>query len=193
MRVSAKEADQKVKSLSDSARAVRRVGRTVIIPHKFSPEGEPLDEESFNPQRDLSKLSMTDFTLLHSLQEHGWNLEKVADKLGMEEAEIKKRYKRLQYFEFEAKRAQALAAIASPDFITAQHLDNVYTNKLDDGQRDSLKELAKITGAYKQAPVSQTNIFNMPQLTAEQESQLRAIGDSIAMKKNAIPAEQIHA
>lgn len=189
MDISAQEADDLAAKHSDRARTIKRVGRDIFIPHKFKPSGEVISEESFVPARDLSRLSMTDFAILCALQENSWNIEKVSKKLGLDKEEIRKKFKRLQYFEFEAKRAQALAAIASPEFIAAKHVDNVYTNTLDDGQRDSLKELAKITGAYKQAVVSQTNIFNMPQLTPEQEAQLRAIGDDIAMKKSAIPAE----
>lgn len=191
MELSAQEADHLASKNSDRARKVSRVGRTFLVPHKFDPSGSPLTEESFIPARDLSKLSMNDFLLLDALQEVGWNLEKASVKANMDLESAKRRFKRLQYFEFEAKRAHALAQVATPEFITSQHLDNVFTNTLQDGQRDSLKELAKITGAYKQAAVSQTNIFNMPQLTPEQEAALREIGDSIAMKKNAIPAEVV--
>lgn len=191
MDISAQEAEQLSEKNSDRARKTRRVGRNFLVPHKFDPSGQPLTEESFLPARDLSLLSMLDYSLLDALQNTGWNLEKSCAKLGMEPEEARRRFKRLQYFEFEAKRAQALAAVATPEFITAQHIDNVYTNTLDDGQRDSLRELAKITGAYKQTNVSQTNIFNLPVLTPEQEAQLRAIGDSIAMKKSAINAEVV--
>lgn len=193
MELSAEEADKLATQGSDRARKVRRVGRTFLVPHKFSPTGEVLDEETFKPARDLSQLSLPDFALLASLQETGWDIVKSAKALDMDPEAAKRRFKRLQYFEFEAKRSQALAQIASPDFITAKHVDNVYSNTLDDGQRDSLRELAKITGAYKQAVLAQTNIFNMPSLTPEQEAALREIGDSIAMKKNAIPAEVAHA
>lgn len=189
MNISAQEADKLAAKHSDRARKVTRVGRTFLIPHKFDPSGAPLTEETFLPARDLSKLSMDDFALLDALQDAGWNLDKACEQIAMDPDSGKRRWKRLQYFKFEEKRAHALAVVATPDLITAKHLENVYTGTLDDGQRDSLKELAKITGAYKQAPVNQTNIFNMPVLTPEQESQLRAIGDEIAMKKNAIPGE----
>lgn len=189
MEISVPRADKMVQKHSDRSRKVRRVGKDVFVPHKFDPTGDPLSEETFNPKRDLSRLSLEDFALLDAMVDSGWRMEKACAKIGMEMEEAVRRYKRISYFEFEEKRSKALAATASPDFIAAKHLDNVFTNVLDDGQRDSLKELAKITGAYKQIAVNQTNIFNMPVLTPEQEAQLRSIGDEIAMKKSAIPTE----
>lgn len=192
MDISAHDADKLADTQSDSARKTRRLGRSFLVPHKFSPDGEALTEDTFLPARDLQRLSMLDFSLLQALQELGWNIEKSADRIGMDLESAKRRFKRLQYFQFESRRAQALSQVATPEFITAQHVGNVYTNTLDDGQRDSLRELAKITGAYKQTIVTQNNVFNLPaQLTPEQEAALRAIGDDIAMKKNAIPAEVV--
>lgn len=191
MHLSAQEADHLAAKNSDRARKIKRVGRTFLVPHKFSPSGQPLTEETFVPGRDLSKLSMDDFCLLDALQECGWNVENAAVRANMPSDEAKRRYKRLRYFEFEVERSQALAVVATPEFITAKHVDNVYTNTLDDGQRDSLKELTKILGLNKQTVVAQTNIFNMPTLTPEQEAQLQEIGDSIAMKKSAVLSEAL--
>lgn len=192
MELTAQEADKLAQKLSDRSRKVSRHGRTFLVPHKFTPSGDPISEETFNPRRDLSKLSLNDFALLAALQESGWKIEVASKKVGMDLEEAKRRYKRISYFEFEEKRAKSLAAVASPDFIAAKHVDNVFTNELEDGQRDSLKELAKISGAYKQTIVSQTNVFNLPaSLSPAEEAALKELGDKIAMRKNAIPVETI--
>lgn len=173
-----------VKQFSDRSRKTTRKGSQFFVPHKFSPAGEVLDESNFNPRRDLSRLSLDDFRLLAALQEKKWDFTAACKELLIDETDARKRYKKLSYFEFEDKKAQALAAVATPAFVTSQNIEGFYRDHLSDGQRDHLKELAKISGAYK--PTTTLNLsvsaFVKPQLSPEEEQKTREFFDTIAIQ-----------
>lgn len=176
------EADKAVRKMSDKARKSVRVGKQLIVPHKFKESGEAVTQENFNPKTDLSKLNQKHWQFLEIFQRNNWNMDEACKETGLAIDDVKKMYKKVQYFEFEANRQKALAAVLSPDFVTAKHVDNVFTNQLEDGQRDSLKELAKISGAYK--PTTSVNInaniYQMPKMTPEQENELKIFADRMA-------------
>jgi hypothetical protein len=153
-----------------------------IVTHKFTPDGDVVDESNFNPKRDLSRLSVDDFRLLSALQEKKWDVKAAAESSGLDPAWAEKRLKKLSYFEFEDKKAQALAAVANPAFVTAKNVEGFFADNLSDGQRDHLKELAKITGAYKPTTNLNLNVnaFVKPLLSPEQEKATREFFDTIA-------------
>ena len=171
-----------VKRFSDRSRRVSKKGDQFFVPHKFTPAGDIVDESNFNPKRDLSRLSLDDFRLLAALQEAKWDCEKACKACGQDLEKARGRLKKLSYFEFEDKKAQALAAVVTPAFVASQNVEGFYRDHLSDGQRDHLKELAKISGAYK--PTTTLNLsvsaFVKPQLTPEQEKATREFFDTIA-------------
>lgn len=171
-----------VRQFSDKSRKSRRVGSQFIIPHKFTPEGAVLDNSNFDPRRDISRLSLEDFRLLAALQEKKWDQKAACESIGADLEASQRRLKKLSYFEFEDKKSLALAAVVSPAFVTAKNVEGFFTDSLSDGQRDHLKELAKITGAYK--PTTNVNLnvnaFVKPQLSPEQEKATREFFDTIA-------------
>jgi hypothetical protein len=174
------EAKRLVNRFSDRSRHVQRARKKFMVPHKFTDDGTVIDTTNFDPRIHLSCLDQDDFRLLAALQDKRWDLPSAAAFCKMDLAIASKRMKRLNYFEFEDKRAASLAAIATPDFVAAKNLEGFYTDQFTDGQRDHLKELAKITGSYKQqAPTNQVNVFNI-NLTPEQEAQLKPVFDAIA-------------
>lgn len=172
-----------VKQFSDRSRKTSRKGKQFIVPHKFTPQGDVLTNDNFNPKRDLSRLSLDDFRLLAALQKKGWDLKAACEDCQIDVEVAQRKLKKLSYFEFEDKKAKALAAVATPAFVTAQNVEGFYQDHLTDGQRDHLKELAKITGAYKNTATQvniQQNFLQVPQFTPEQEQELRKVFDTIA-------------
>lgn len=176
-----------VKQFSDKARKTVRKGSNFYVPHKFTPSGDIVDESNFNPRRDISKLDLDDFKLLAELQNKKWDFQAACKALNVDLESSQKRYKKLSYFEFEDKKSQALAAVATPAFVTAKNIEGLYADNLSDGQRDHLKELAKITGAYKPTTNLNVNVhaFVKPQLSPEQEKATREFFDTIASQENA--------
>lgn len=181
------ETKKLVRQFSDRSRKTKRVGSQFIIPHKFTPDGDVLDDSNFNPRRDLSRLSLDDFRLLAALQEKKWDFKAACESAQLDPDVFQKRLKKLSYFEFEDKKANALAAVANPAFVTAKNVEGFYTDALSDGQRDHLKELAKITGAYKPSTNINLNVnaFVKPQLSPEQEKATREFFDTIATENAA--------
>lgn len=171
-----------VKQFSDRSRKTVRQGEKFFVPHKFTPSGDVIDESNFNAKRDLSRLSLDDFRLLAAFQESKWDFIKACEACGMDLDAAQKRLKKLSYFEFEDKKAKSLAAVATPAFVTSKNVEGFFQDNLSDGQRDHLKELAKITGAYK--PTTNVNLnvnaFVKPQLSPEQEKATREFFDTIA-------------
>lgn len=169
-----------VKKFSDRSRKTKRVGSQFIVPHKFSPAGDVIDTSNFDAKRDISRLSLDDFRLLAALQETKWDFKAACESIHVDQDVAQKRYKKLSYFEFEDKKAQALAAVATPAFVASQNVEGFYRDHLSDGQRDHLKELAKISGAYK--PTTNINVnhnvFQMPVMTPEEMKRLKDIGDN---------------
>lgn len=175
-------ADDVVKDFSDKARKSKRIGTEIFIPHKFKGDGEVVTQENFNPKTDLSKLNQKHWLLLSIFQKNGWNLEAACKESGLELADVKKIHKKIQYFEFEEKRQEALAALLNPTFIKSKHVDNVFTNTLEEGQLKSLDQLAKIEGMHKTTSVNlHAHVFQRPPMTPEQEEATRKFFDNIAL------------
>lgn len=172
-----------IRKFSDRSRKTVKDGKQFIVPHKFTPSGEVLDESNFNAKRDISRLTLDDFRLLSALQEKKWDFKAACEFLDIDPAKAERRYKKLSYFEFEDKKAMALAAVATPAFVTAKNVEGFYTDALTDGQRDHLKELAKITGAYKNTTNVNVNFnaFVRPEMTPEDEKKTREFFDTIAI------------
>lgn len=176
------EAKALVRQFSDKSRKSTRVGKQFIIPHKFTPSGDVINDSNFDVKRDISRLTMDDFRLLGALQEKKWDQKAACESLGVDLEASQKRLKKLSYFEFEDKKAQALAAVVTPAFVTAKNVEGFFQDNLSDGQRDHLKELAKISGAYKPTTNLNVNVnaFVKPQLSPEQEKATREFFDTIA-------------
>jgi hypothetical protein len=171
-----------VRKFSDRSRKVVKFGKQFVVPHKFTPSGEVVDNSNFDIKRDISRLTLDDFRLLSALQEKKWDFKAACESLGLDTEQATRRYKKLSYFEFEDKKSLALAAVVTPAFVTAKNVEGLFADNLSDGQRDHLKELAKISGAYK--PTTNVNLnvnaFVRPQLTPEQEKATREFFDTIA-------------
>jgi pyridoxine 5'-phosphate synthase PdxJ len=176
-----------VKKFSDKARTVQLKGNQFTVPHKFTPDGEVINESNLDARRDISRLNLEDFRLLAALQDHGWDLKAAAESVGQEVTQAQQRYKKLSYFKFEEQKSQSLAAVASASFVTAKNVEGFYQDNLSDGQRDHLKELAKITGAYKPTTNINMNVsaFVKPQLSPEAEKATREFFDTIATQDHA--------
>lgn len=174
------------KEVSDKSRKAARVGRRFVIPRKFDNKGVPLTQETFDARKHLKLLDLDELRFLHHWRGSGWDVAKAILKTGCSDAWATKTIRKVQVFKDEDERIKALADVPTPDWIAAKHVENVHEAKLDDSQRDSLKELAKITGAYKQQNIQITNnVFNLPELSADQEAKLKAVYDTIAIEGNA--------
>lgn len=172
-----------VSQFSDRSRKTSQKGKQFIVPHKFTPSGEVLDESNFNAKRDISRLSLDDFRLLAALQDKKWDVKAACESAGQDLEKATRRLKKLSYFEFEEKKALALAAVATPAFVASKNVEGFYADNLSDGQRDHLKELAKISGAYKPTTNINLNVsaFVKPQLSPEEEQKTREFFDTIAI------------
>lgn len=170
------------KAFNDRSRKVRIRGRRAVVPMKFDRRGEPVTKDT--PAKDIviKNLTLTDINFLYH-----WRATEFKDaSAACQKAEIsldqaERLAKKLACFREEDSKVKALAEIPTPSWIAAKHVENVYEGgkTLEDSSRDSLKELAKISGAYKtQASVSITqNVFNLPKLSPEAEAELRKIAD----------------
>jgi len=171
--------------VSDASRKIARVGNDYYVPQKFDDEGVPLTPETFDIRIHLKKLKLTDLAFLKVYRESGWDEDEALKKSGLSHDQAKRLITKLAVFKDEEERVRALADIPSTTWITAKHVENILDGgKLEESERDSLKELAKMQGAYKtQATVNiQTNVFNMPSISAEQEAKLRSFADAIAVE-----------
>lgn len=165
---------------SDKSRKVAQLGRQFLVPHKFKESGEVVSQENYQAKNDLSRLTLHDFRFLAAWRSCGWDAEKAAEKTGLDPETARKLAKKLEYFPFEEAQAKALAAIPDTNWITSKHVENVYQGgKLNDSERDSLKELSKIRGSYKTtAAISLTqNVFNLPQLSPDVEAKFKALAE----------------
>jgi hypothetical protein len=169
-------------ALSDRSRKIKPQGRSAaLVPLKFDSKGELLNSQSFDARKHLKRLSLLDLRFLKAWRASAWNLEEAAKKSDMALEVARRLAKRLAVFKLEDERVQTLADIPSTPWIAAQHVENSYTGELDDSQRDSLKELAKIQGSYKpQNPTVQNNVFIMPQMSADQQKAAREFFDTLA-------------
>lgn len=176
------EAASLVRNIEDGSRKVAKASGKYLVPLKFDDNGTPLSAETFDPAKHLKRLSLDDLRFLHEWRAKDWDHIAVCKSLDIDLAKAEKLVKRLQAFREEDAFTKALAEVPSPSWIAAKHVENVFGNKLEDSQRDSLKELAKITGAYK--PTTNVNInanvLQMPELTPEQAKKAREFFDTIA-------------
>lgn len=174
---------------SDKSRRVVRTGGRFLVPQKFDDEtGEPLTAETFDVRKHLKSLNLNEIRFLKIWRETGWNDAEAANKACLTDDQAKRLVRKLVVFKREEERVKALADVPTPEWITAKHTENVFEGRLSDSQRDSLKELAKITGSYKQQNIQiQNNVFNLPALSPEQEAKLKEVYDTIAM--DASPGE----
>lgn len=169
-----------LQEVTDRARKPIKMGRNVLVPLKFEDEGELLTQETFEVKKHLKTLTMSDLRFLQSWRKHGWNTDKACEELCVPIEKVKRLVAKLEVFREEDARTKALSEIPTPAWIQAKHVENVYQGGvLEDSERDSLKELAKISGAYKtQASVNQTiNIFQMPKLSPEAAKKLKEFAD----------------
>lgn len=181
-----KQSSNLLKGLNDRARKVTIRGKQAIVPLKFDADGNPATQDRLI----FKRLSLNDLRFLQVWRDASWDIEKARQQTQIDEHKVEVLVRKLACFREEDARVKALCQIPTPQWISAAHVQNIYEGgALDDSSHKSLQELAKIEGAYKQTVVSQTNIFNMPQLTPEEEAALKAVGDRLAMQKNAIPAE----
>lgn len=174
------ELKQLAKKFKDKSRPrIHIVGRKALIPHKVKPSGEVVTKENLDIAVDLSCLDLNDLRFLDAWKDCGWNMEKACEKVGFTLALGKRCYEKVKYFEFEDKKIKTLAKVPTVDFVTAKNFEGFVQDNLSDGQRDHLKELAKITGAYKNtASLTITqNVFNLPKLTPEVEAEFKALAE----------------
>lgn len=177
------EEKQLVKEVTDRSRKPIQKGTNVFVPLKFDADGTLLDENSFDARKHLKRLSLDDLRFLQAWRAASWNTAAACEKLGVDQAEVKRLVAKLSVFRDEDARTRTLAEIPTPAWISAKHVENIYDGgTLEDSQRDSLKELAKISGAYKTASTIniQTNIFQMPKLTPEAAAKLKEFADAQA-------------
>lgn len=178
------EEKQLVQEVTDRARPrPLKKGNTYLVPQKFDDAGELLDENTFDARKHLKRLSLDDLRFLQAWRAAGWDTQKACDKLGVDSAQVKRVVAKLAAFRDEDVRTKSLAEIPTPAWISAKHVENIYDGgRMEDSQRDSLKELAKISGAYKTAATVniQTNIFQMPRLTPEAAAKLKEFADAQA-------------
>jgi hypothetical protein len=180
------ESKKLVAEFSDRSRKAVLSGNKALIPLKYDDQGEILTEETFDIRKHLKRLSLLDLRFLKMWRDCQWDTAKACEKSGIDPKKAERLAKRLQCFREEEARTKALAEIPTPSWVAAKHLENVYSNELEDGQRDSLKELAKITGAYK--PTTSVSVqvsLEKPAWTPEQEAKLREVYDTIEIKTNA--------
>lgn len=186
------ETKQLLTEVSDRSRKPIHRGKEVLVPLKFDDDGELLTQQTFDARKHLKRLSMDDLRFLKAWREAEWNTEKACEKTGFEIKKAERLAKRLQVFRDEDAQTKALAEIPTPSWISAKHVENVYNGgEMEDSERDSLKELAKISGAYKTAAVVniQHNVFNLPSLAPEDEAKVRALADSLAIETQIVDAD----
>ena len=172
------------KKFSDLSRKAILNGNTLVIPHKVKNSGVIVTHENFDARVDLSKLSLKDLAFLETWMDTGWDFEKTCRELGITEDQAKWSYNKVRYFEFEDKKVKALAKVPTPEFVAAKNLEGFYRDNYSDGQRDHLKELAKITGAYKPTVSINAQVqLEKPDWTPEQEAKLREVYDTIALEE----------
>lgn len=119
-----------------------------------------------------------------------WDVVEATKVIGLPPERVAKLVKKLQCFRNEDAQVKALAEIPTPNWIAAKHVENVYNGgSLDESEHKSLQELAKIEGAYKQqAPSTQINIWNLPDLAPEQNAKLKEVFDAVAMENPDVAA-----
>lgn len=168
------------KAVNDKARKIKVRGPDAIVPLKFDTAGDVVTESTPPDRIILKRLSLRDLEFLQKWRNSNWDVEKTIQdaKINFEDAE--RLVKKLQCFREEDAKVKALSEIPTQAWIAAKHVENVYEGgRLAESEHKSLSELAKISGAYKnanQTSVSITqNVFNFPKISPETEAQLKAI------------------
>ncbi len=154
-----------------------------LVPTKYDTDGNLLTEATPDAKKTAKFITLHDWKFLECWRRHDWDTQKAQDELGFSREQVKRLVKRVAVFKDEEVKDKALAAIPTPTWVQARHVENIFSDgKLGDSERDSLKELAKISGAYKNtAQVNiQQNIFQMPELGAAQQKALQELADKIA-------------
>jgi hypothetical protein len=174
-------------SWSDRARRSVRVGKTTLIPAKFDKQGVPVGPQTKDPVKLIKMLDQRELMFLNLYRSTGWNVNETMLKSGLSETECKRILRKVEDLKDEEPRIKALADIPTTPFIMAKHMENLDKGSLNDSQRDSLKELAKIQGSYKNTNQIniQNNVFNLPKVDPETAAKLKAIGDA------AVDVEQV--
>lgn len=179
-----------LKEVTDRSRKPIQQGKDVLVPLKFDVDGELLTKETFDARTHLKRLSLDDLRFLKAWRDSGWDTEKALAAVGAPPDKAKRLVVKLQAFRDEDAHTKALAEIPTQSWISAKHVENVYNGgQMQDSERDSLKELAKIAGAYKTAATVniQHNVFNIPALTRDQEARVKALADSLAVEAEVVP------
>lgn len=170
-----------VKKWSDKSRKVARKGsNTFLVPHKFTPDLEVRQPED---QIVLSKLTLADFRFLDAWRDSGWDILAACKKLDISTELAEKSYKKVRYFQDEDAKVQALSKVPTANWVAAKHTENIINGgQLNDSQRDSLKETAKIVGAYKPTTSIQVqaHVLQMPQMSPEQAKAAKEFFDKLA-------------
>lgn len=172
-----------IQEVSDRVRKVIQKGKEVLVPLKFDDRGELLTQDTFDIQKHFKRLSMDDLRFLQAWRKAEWNVQVAIKNSAVSDDKAERLIKKLQIFRDEDAQVKALAEIPTTAWIQAKHVENVYNGgQLEDSERDSLKELAKMSGAYKTSSTVniQTNIFQMPQLSPEAMVKLKEFADSQA-------------
>lgn len=173
-------------AVNDGARNIKIRDTRPIIPLKFDKEGKTATDST----RILKRLTLDDLRFLQAWRESSWDIVKATESTGMIPAKVERLVKKLQVFRDEDAKVKALAEIPTPDWIAAKHVENVYNGgTLEESEHKSLAELAKIEGAYKQqAPNTQINIWNLPELPPEQTAKLKEVFDTVALENPDVAA-----
>jgi hypothetical protein len=169
------------KAFNDRSRKITLRGKSAVVPLKFDRKGQPVTESTNLRDLILKRLTLTDIEFLYHWRANEFkDANKACTEAGISLDHAERLAKKLSCFREEDAKVRALAEIPTPTWIAAKHVENVYDKgSLEDSERDSLKELAKISGAYKtQASVTFTqNVFNLPKLSPEAEAKLKEIAD----------------
>ncbi len=166
------ETNALAQSVNDKARRIKIRGNHAIIPLKFDKDGNPAKKSRWT----IKQFSLEDLRFLQALRKADWDVEEArrAASIPLEKAE--RLVRKVACFREEDARVKALCEIPTPEWIAAKHVENVYDGgTMQDSEHRSLQELAKIEGAYIQSLQAQVNIFNLPPLAPEVESELKAL------------------
>lgn len=165
--------------LKDKARLVKRKGSKVLVSHKFTPEGDVLDNQNVSNPKNFHQLNLSELKFLVLWDRNGYDEEKTASESGLSEYQTASMFKKLAHFKQEDAWIKAAVTRATPGFVISQDMKNVYGGgTLNDSQHKSLDRVAKCVGAFKTNDSGATiNIFNLPKMTPETEAAIRAIAD----------------
>lgn len=177
-------ADQALrKHFNSKSRKVKKDRNHYLVPLRYDAAGKVLTEETFDARKHYKKLTLDDWAFLEAWKRNDYDAIKTQDDLALSAYDLTRLVQKLECFKREEIQDKALATIPTASFIQARHTENVLGGApLDDSQRDSLKELAKITGAYKSTTQInvQNNVFQMPTLTPAEQQALKAFADKMA-------------